>query len=54
MRRSDKERDGARAFLVSFNPDGLEPGPYLLKVRASDRVSRRTAEASSPFEVRPQ
>lgn len=54
VRRSDKERDGARAFLVSFKPDGLEPGPYLLKVRASDRVSRRTAEASSPFEVRPQ
>jgi VWFA-related protein len=54
LRRSDKERDGARAFLVSFKPDGLEPGPYLLKVRASDRVSRRTAEASSPFEVRPQ
>jgi len=54
VRRSDKERDGARAFLVSFKPDGLEPGPYLLKVRASDRLSRRTAEASSPFEVRPQ
>jgi VWFA-related protein len=54
LRRSDKERDGARAFLVSFKPDGLEPGPYLLKVRASDRMSRRTAEASSPFEVRPQ
>jgi len=54
LRRSDRERDGARAFLVSFKPDGLEPGPYLLKVRASDRVSRRTAEASSPFEVRPQ
>jgi VWFA-related protein len=51
VRRSDRERDGARAFLISFKPDGLEPGSYLLKVRVSDRVSRRTAGASSPFEV---
>lgn len=52
LRRSDKERDGARALLLSFKPQGLEPGRYLFKARVSDRVSRRTAEASTAFEVR--
>lgn len=52
VRRSDKERNGGRALLLSFKPDGLEPGPYLFKVRASDRVSRKTAEAATAFEVR--
>jgi hypothetical protein len=52
VRRSDKEPGGARAALLSFKPAELEPGRYLFKVRVSDRVSRRTAEASTAFEVR--
>jgi len=51
LRRSDKEREGGRALLLAFTPEGLEPGRYLFKVRVSDRISRRTAEASTPFEV---
>jgi len=50
VRRSDTEPDGAGAFLFSFKPDGLEPGPYLLRVSAPD--ARGAVEASSPFEVR--
>jgi VWFA-related protein len=52
VRRSDKEPNGARAALLSFKPAELEPGRYLFKVRVSDRVSQRTAEASTAFEVR--
>jgi hypothetical protein len=52
VRRADKERNGGRALLLSFKPEGLEPGPYVFKVRASDRVSRKTAEAATAFEVR--
>jgi VWFA-related protein len=52
VRRSDKERNGGRALLLSFKPDGLEPGTYVFKVRASDRVSRKTAEAATAFVVR--
>jgi len=51
-RRSDREREGGRAMLLAFKPEGLEPGRYLFKVRVSDRASRRTAEASTAFEVR--
>jgi VWFA-related protein len=50
--RSDKERNGSRSLWLAFKPEGLEPGLYVLKVRASDRVSRRSAEASTAFEVR--
>jgi len=50
VRRSETEREGAGAFLFSFNSQGLEPGPYVLKVRASN--SQGAAEASAPFEVR--
>jgi hypothetical protein len=39
-------------MLLAFKPEGLEPGRYLFKVRVSDRASRRTAEASTAFEVR--
>lgn len=52
IRRSDRERNGARALLLSLKPEGLEPGHYVLRVRASDRVTRRTASATSSFEVR--
>ena len=52
LRRSDREQEGARALLLAFKPEGIEPGRYTLKVRVSDRVSRRSAEASTPFEVR--
>ncbi|HSP94313.1 MAG TPA: VWA domain-containing protein [Thermoanaerobaculia bacterium] len=51
VRRSDRERGGARALLLSFKPEGLEPGRYSLRVRISDRA-QKTAEASGGFEVR--
>ena len=50
--RSNQEPDGRQAFIVDLNPGGLEPGSYMLTVRVSDRSSRRTSAASSPFEVR--
>lgn len=52
VRRSEKERNGGRALLLSFKSEGLEPGAYVFKVRASDRVSRKSAEAATAFEVR--
>jgi len=52
IKRSDQQRDGSRALQLALNPQGLEAGRYELKVRVSDRVSRKTAEASSGFEVR--
>ncbi len=52
VKRSDQQKDGSRALLLSFKPEGLEAGRYDLKVRVSDRVTRKTAEASSGFEVR--
>jgi VWFA-related protein len=51
VRRSDRERGGARTLLLSFKPEGLEPGRYALRVRVSDRA-QKTAEASDEFEVR--
>jgi hypothetical protein len=54
VKRSDQQRDGSRALQLAINPQGLEAGRYELKVRVSDRVSRKTAEASSGFEVRAQ
>lgn len=53
VRRSDRERGGARTLLLSFKPEGLEPGRYALKVKVSDRA-QKTAEASGTFEVRAQ
>ncbi|HEX7251395.1 MAG TPA: hypothetical protein VF376_00850, partial [Thermoanaerobaculia bacterium] len=52
VRRSDRERAGGRALVLSFKPDGLPVGRYVLKVRVSDRVSRKSSEASTDFEVR--
>lgn len=52
LRRSEREKNGGRALLLSFKTEGLEPGAYLFKVRASDRVSRKSAEAATAFEVR--
>ncbi len=51
VRRSDRERAGARTLLLSFKPEGLEPGRYALRVKVSDRT-QKTAEASGEFEVR--
>lgn len=51
LRRSDRERGGARILLLSFKPEGLDPGRYALRVRVSDR-GQKTAEASGAFEVR--
>ena len=53
VRRSDRERGGARVLVLAFKPDGLEPGRYALRVRVSDRA-QKTAEASGAFEVRAQ
>jgi VWFA-related protein len=53
VRRSDRERAGARTLLLSFKPDGLEPGRYALRVRVTDRA-QKTAEASGQFEVKNQ
>ena len=53
VRRLDSEPAGGRALLLSAKPD-LAPGRYILKVRVSDRVTRRSAEATREFEVRAQ
>jgi VWFA-related protein len=52
VRRSDRERAGGRALVLSFKPDDLPAGRYVLRVRVSDRVSRKSSEASTDFEVR--
>jgi VWFA-related protein len=52
VRRSDRERAGGRALVLSFKPDTLPAGRYVLRVRVSDRVSRRSSEAATDFEVR--
>jgi hypothetical protein len=51
-RRSDVERGGGRKLLLDFDPAGLSPGRYALKVAVTDPASKKTAEASSPFEVK--
>jgi hypothetical protein len=51
VRRSDRERGGARSVMLSFKPEGLEPGRYALRVRVSDH-SQKTAEAAGAFEVK--
>lgn len=52
VKRVDAERAGGRALMLAFKPDGLPPGRYALKVRVSDRISRKSSEAMSDFEVR--
>ncbi len=51
-RRSDIERGGGRKVVLDFNPQGFSPGRYALKVTITDPTSKKTADASSPFEVR--
>lgn len=51
-RRSDVERGGGRKLVLDFNPAGLSPGRYALTVAVTDPASKKTAEASSPFEVK--
>ncbi|MGH9368753.1 MAG: hypothetical protein ACRD3M_13890, partial [Thermoanaerobaculia bacterium] len=51
-RRSDIERGGGRKVVLDFQPQGLAPGRYALKVAVTDPASKKTAESSSPFEVR--
>jgi VWFA-related protein len=53
VKRSDREHSGGRALLLTFKPEGLAAGHYVLKVRVSDRVSRKSSEAETPFEVAP-
>ena len=50
--RSDIERGGGRKVVIDFKPQGLTPGRYALKVAVTDPVSKKTAEASSPFDVK--
>ena len=52
VKRADGERAGGRTLTLAFKPEGLTPGHYALRVRVSDRASRRSSEASSDFEVR--
>ena len=51
-KRPEEGPSGSRKLSLSLKSEGLEPGRYVLRVRISDRVSRRTAESSTPFEVR--
>jgi hypothetical protein len=51
-RRSDIERGGGRKIVFDFKPQGLPPGRYALKVAVTDPASKKTAESSSPFEVK--
>jgi VWFA-related protein len=50
-RRSDIERGGGRKVILDFKPQGLPAGRYALKVALTDPTSKKTAQASSPFEV---
>ncbi|HEY7112379.1 MAG TPA: VWA domain-containing protein [Thermoanaerobaculia bacterium] len=50
--RSDVERGAGRKVVLDFKPQGLTPGRYALKVAVTDPTSKKTAEASSPFEVK--
>jgi VWFA-related protein len=50
--RSDSGKAGARAVTLGIRTDRLAGGRYVLKVRVSDRVSRKSAEAATAFEVR--
>ena len=51
VRRSDVERGGGRKLVLDFKPLGLPPGRYALKVDVTDPASKKTAQASSRFEV---
>jgi len=51
-KRPEEGPSGSRKLSLSLKSEGLEPGRYVLRVRISDRVSRRTAESSTPFEAR--
>ncbi len=50
-RRSDIERGGGRKVILDFKPQNLPAGRYALKVAVTDPTSKKTAQASSPFEV---
>jgi VWFA-related protein len=50
--RSDVERGGGRKVILDFQAEGLAPGRYALRVAVSDPATKKTAEASAPFEVR--
>ena len=49
--RSDIEQGGGRKLVLRFNPRGLSPGAYRLRVAVTDPASRRTAESSRAFEI---
>ena len=50
--RSDIERGGGRKLVLDFQPRGLAPGRYALKVSVTDPSSKKTAQSSGPFDVR--
>ncbi len=50
--RSDVERGAGRKVVLDFKPQGLAPGRYALKVAVTDPTSKKSAEASSAFEVK--
>ena len=47
VKASDVERGGGRKLMLTWKPEGLAPGRYVLKVAVSG-----AGEATSPFEVR--
>jgi hypothetical protein len=42
---------GARQFLASFAPEGLQPGAYTLELRLRDRAGAEVASQSLPIQV---
>lgn len=53
VKASEKgERAGARKYLVTFRPSGLDPGRYALAVTLLDPKTGQSSEASFPFDVR--
>ena len=51
VRRLDHQRAEGRVLLLSFKPNGLTAGRYALKIRVSDRPTKKGSEASAGFEV---
>lgn len=51
LKASDREREGARKFLLQFRPSGLDPGRYALAVKLQDPATGRASENSFPFDV---
>jgi len=52
LRRSEKERNGARSLVLSLGTAGLERGRHVLQVRVSSATAKQSAQAESEFELR--